>query len=158
MRYCGIYETKIGPLTVVADENQITEISFGRNRRDEFLMEETGLISMAQIQLFEYLDGGRTEFDLPLKMEGTEFQKKVWQALLTIPYGETRSYMDIANQIGNPKACRAVGMANHANPISIVVPCHRVIGKNGSLTGYGGGLPTKEILLKLEQDVLKIKP
>ena len=96
------------------------------------------------------MDGKRKSFDLPLKPEGTEFQKKVWNALLDIPYGETRSYKDIAVAIGNPKACRAVGMANNRNPISIIIPCHRVIGANGSLVGYGGGLPIKIELLNLE--------
>jgi len=103
-----------------------------------------------QKQLNEYFSGQRTQFDLPLDFEGTEFQQKVWQALLTIPFGETRSYKDIAEQIGNVKAVRAVGAANGKNPISIIAPCHRVVGINGKLVGFAGGLENKNILLKLE--------
>lgn len=105
-------------------------------------------------QLRQYFAGSRKGFTVKLRLEGTEFQKRVWQALLSIPYGETRSYKDIAIQIGKPQACRAVGGAIHNNPIGIIVPCHRVIGADGSLTGYAGGLHYKEFLLKLEQRVL----
>jgi methylated-DNA-[protein]-cysteine S-methyltransferase len=101
-------------------------------------------------QLGQYFDGTRKNFTVPLDFNGTEFQKKVWEALLTIPFGETRSYGEIAQQLGNPTASRAVGAANGRNPISIIAPCHRVIGSNGKLTGYGGGLDTKEMLLALE--------
>jgi len=104
-----------------------------------------------QKQLTEYFAGKRQQFDVPLDFEGTEFQKKVWQALLSIPFGETRSYRDIAEQIGNVKAVRAVGAANGKNPISIIAPCHRVIGMNGKLVGFAGGLGNKDILLKIEQ-------
>ena len=103
-----------------------------------------------QKQLNEYFSGQRQVFDLPLDFEGTEFQQKVWQALLTIPFGETRSYKQIAEQIGNVKAVRAVGAANGKNPISIIAPCHRVVGANGKLVGFAGGLENKDILLKLE--------
>jgi methylated-DNA-[protein]-cysteine S-methyltransferase len=103
-----------------------------------------------QKQLNEYFSGQRKVFDLPLDFEGTEFQEKVWQALLTIPFGETRSYKQIAEQIGNVKAVRAVGAANGKNPISIIAPCHRVVGANGKLVGFAGGLENKDILLKLE--------
>ncbi len=103
-----------------------------------------------QKQLNEYFVGQRTQFDLPLDFEGTEFQKKIWQALLTIPFGETRSYKQIAEQVGNVKAVRAVGAANGRNPISIIAPCHRVVGANGKLVGFAGGLENKDILLKLE--------
>ena len=102
-------------------------------------------------QLSEYFEGQRKIFDLPLDFEGTEFQQKVWQALLTIPFGETRSYKDIAEQIGNVKAVRAVGAANGKNPISIITPCHRVVGANGKLVGFAGGLENKDVLLQLEQ-------
>ena len=102
-------------------------------------------------QLTEYFQGKRTQFDLPLDFAGTEFQQKVWQALLTIPFGETRSYKQIAEQIGNVKAVRAVGAANGKNPISIIAPCHRVVGANGKLVGFAGGLENKEILLKIEK-------
>ena len=102
-------------------------------------------------QLNEYFAGQRRQFDLPLDFEGTAFQQKVWQALLSIPFGETRSYKQIAEQIGNPKAVRAVGAANGKNPISIIAPCHRVIGSSGALVGFAGGLDKKQILLSLEQ-------
>ncbi|WP_373350510.1 methylated-DNA--[protein]-cysteine S-methyltransferase [Acinetobacter bereziniae] len=102
-------------------------------------------------QLNEYFQGHRTQFDLALDFAGTEFQQKVWQALLTIPFGETRSYKQIAEQIGNVKAVRAVGAANGKNPISIIAPCHRVVGANGKLVGFAGGLENKDVLLKLEK-------
>lgn len=104
-----------------------------------------------QKQLNEYFQGQRTQFDLVLDFAGTEFQQKVWQALLTIPFGETRSYKQIAEQIGNVKAVRAVGAANGKNPISIIAPCHRVVGANGKLVGFAGGLENKDILLKIEK-------
>lgn len=109
------------------------------------------LSELAATQLSEYFAGKRKSFDLPLEALGTEFRKKVWAALTEIPYGETRSYKDIAESIGNPKACRAVGGANNKNPISIIIPCHRVIGAGGSLVGYGGGLDNKTLLLDLER-------
>ena len=115
-----------------------------------FIKAETPLIKKASAQIEEYLNGKRKKFALPLSMQGTEFQMDVWRALQTIPYGETRSYKEIAELVKRPKAVRAVGMANHRNPISIIVPCHRVIGHDGSLTGYGGGLPLKRRLLDLE--------
>ena len=107
---------------------------------------------MARQQLTEYFAGERREFDLPLKLSGTEFQMSVLHALQQIPYGETTSYSDIAERIGRPKAVRAVGAANGRNPIPIIVPCHRVIGSHGDLTGFGGGLDTKEALLRLEAE------
>ena len=116
------------------------------------MIKETPLNKEAATQIKEYLKGSRKDFDLPLKPEGTDFQLRVWQALLAIPYGETRSYQEIAEQAGNIKACRAVGLANNRNPIAIIIPCHRVIGKNGSLTGYGGGLEIKARLLELEKN------
>lgn len=105
-------------------------------------------------QLREYLAGKRQEFTCPLDLRGTEFQREVWQAVRAIPYGQTRSYRDVAQAIGRPKAVRAVGAANGANPVPIIIPCHRVIGADGSLTGYGGGLALKERLLKLEGALL----
>lgn len=102
-------------------------------------------------QMEEYFQGRRQAFDIPYTLHGTPFQERVWRALCQIPYGETRSYRDIARQIGQPNACRAVGMANHRNPMLLVVPCHRVIGANGSLTGYAGGIALKRYLLSLEQ-------
>jgi len=108
------------------------------------------ILPAVRTQLAEYFTGKRTEFDLPLAPSGTPFQLQAWQALLKIPYGTTLSYGQQAANIGNPKACRAIGLANGRNPISIIVPCHRVIGANGSLTGYGGGLPAKKWLLAHE--------
>jgi methylated-DNA-[protein]-cysteine S-methyltransferase len=138
---------------IAADENSIVGLDFGRAVPDGFTRAETPLIQKAAEQIEEYFAGKRKKFSLPIVMRGTEFQMDVWRALQSIPYGETRSYKDIAAQIGRPKAVRAVGMANHRNPISIIVPCHRVIGHNGSLTGYGGGLPLKQYLLELEQGI-----
>lgn len=112
--------------------------------------DDNALLRAAEIQLCEYFSGQRTAFDLPLAFHGTEFQKKVWTALLAIPFGETRSYMQIAREIGSPAAVRAVGAANGKNPISIIAPCHRVIGANGGLTGFAGGLAAKEFLLAHE--------
>jgi methylated-DNA-[protein]-cysteine S-methyltransferase len=129
----------------------ITSVFFGNKPPSGFLKTETPLIKKAAKQIEQYLAGKRKEFDLPLAMHGTEFQMAVWRALQTIPFGETRSYKEIAALIGKPKAVRAVGMANNRNPIVIMVPCHRVIGSNGSLVGYGGGLPLKQYLLQLEQ-------
>ena len=106
-------------------------------------------------QLDAYFKGELTKFDIELNIQGTDFQKKVWKELVKIPYGETLSYGELAKRIGNPKASRAVGMANGKNPISIIVPCHRVIGKNGSLTGFGGGLDAKKTLLDLEKRIKK---
>ena len=114
------------------------------------IQKETPLNARAAEMLGEYLEGKRRDFDLPLDPKGTEFQKKAWNALLTIPYGQTRSYKEQAEAVGNAKACRAVGAANGKNPISIIIPCHRVIGTDGSLIGYGGGLAVKKALLELE--------
>lgn len=108
------------------------------------------LLDRAQTELLEYLDGERREFDLPLAPQGTSFQRRVWEALETIPWGQTRSYREIASAVGSPKGFRAVGMANHRNPIPILIPCHRVVGTDGSLTGYAGGLELKRRLLSLE--------
>jgi methylated-DNA-[protein]-cysteine S-methyltransferase len=109
------------------------------------------LLLEVEQQLGRYFRSELTAFDVPLDFNGTDFQKEVWAALLTIPYGETRSFADIARQIGRPTACRAVGAANGKNPISIIAPCHRVVGTSGSLTGFAGGLEAKRLLLKLEQ-------
>ena len=117
---------------------------------DNFTKAETPLIKETSKQLTEYFDKKRKKFDLPLAFNGTDFQVKAWKALLLIPYGKTCSYGELASKIGNPKACRAVGNANNRNPLHIVVPCHRVIGHNGSLTGYAAGLDVKRLLLELE--------
>ncbi len=114
---------------------------------------DTPLLLQAERELKEYFAGARREFSLPLDLRGTDFQRQVWQALREIPYGETRTYGDIAARTGNPHACRAVGMANHKNPLLIVIPCHRVIGASGALTGFGAGMDVKEKLLRLEGSV-----
>lgn len=118
----------------------------------------SALLRQAARELREYFAGARRTFDFPLALEGTSFQCAVWEALRGIPFGETRTYAEIARGIGRPKACRAVGMANHRNPAVIVVPCHRVIGSSGALTGFAGGLETKERLLRLEREVSKTEP
>jgi len=157
MGYYWELKYPVGIVWVTEEDGLITGLFFANEIRSRkkhelkgFENRESALIKKAAKQLDEYFAGKRREFSLPLKFVGTDFQKKVWEALLTIPYGETRSYSEIAEQVGNPKACRAVGMANNRNPISIICPCHRVIGKNGSLVGYGGGLEIKRILLDLE--------
>ena len=147
--YYFIYEYEIGKITIAEENAKIIKLVFGEVECGE--LRETALIKETQRQLTEYFSGERQQFDLPLELRGTDFQKKVWKALMTIPYGEVRSYAQIAAQIGNSKACRAVGMANHRNPVSIIVPCHRVVGATGKLTGYAGGIEIKSRLLKLEE-------
>ena len=142
------YDFPIGKVGIIEENDKLTEIFFGDGPQAG--QKETSLIKETVKQLQEYFAGQRREFSLPLAPRGTEFQQAVWQALTTIPYGETRSYKQIAEQIGNSRACRAVGMANNRNPISIVIPCHRVIGSDGRLVGYGGGLDVKQLLLELE--------
>lgn len=150
MERFAYFSSPVGTLTLTEEEGALTGLYFGRLSRQGQEVLSPVLEETAR-QLSEYFSGKRREFSLPLSPKGTEFQLRVWRALETIPYGETRSYGDMARLIGSPKACRAVGMANHRNPISIIVPCHRVVGANGSLTGYGGGLDAKRFLLDLEQ-------
>ena len=152
MTYRYSYETVLGSVTFVEEDGALLAIS--THRTFEGIEQETPLIKEAYRQLSEYLKGERKGFDLPLLIKGTTFQQQVWKALLEIPYGETRSYKQIAVAIGNPKAVRAVGMANNRNPLLIVVPCHRVIGANGKLVGYGAGIEKKEFLLRLEKSLL----
>ncbi|MDW5299181.1 MAG: methylated-DNA--[protein]-cysteine S-methyltransferase [Sedimentibacter sp.] len=153
MKNVFVYNTIIGQVAVIDNGIEITNMDFADNFNIANMnVCETKLINNAANQLNEYLNGTRTAFDLPLNPEGTEFQKKVWTALCKIPYAETRSYKQIAEAVGNPKAFRAVGMANNKNPIIIFIPCHRVIGSNGSLVGYAGGLDMKEKLLALEKE------
>ena len=143
--------TDLGRVGIAEDGIGITDVFFEKDEQPKNLCEcLTPLLKEAARQLLEYFAGIRKEFVLPLSVHGTEFQLADWKALQTIPYGETRSYRQIAEQIGNPKACRAVGRANHNNLIGIIIPCHRVIGHNRKLVGYGGGLDVKEKLLKLE--------
>lgn len=148
------YETDLGIIAIRDNNKAITEIFFPETKTNNNV-KETPLIKECFNQLNEYFKGNRKEFDIPVEASGTEFQKKVWNALLDIPYGETRSYKDIAIAIGNEKACRAVGMANNRNPISIIIPCHRVIGVNGKLVGYDGGIHIKEKLLNIEKIEIK---
>ena len=138
-------------IVITDNGNAITGLFFDRKRAAGLKKAETPLIQKAAAQVKEYFAGKRKQFKLPLAPHGTEFQQAVWRALQDIPYGETRSYKEIAAAIGRPKAVRAVGMANNRNPISIIVPCHRVIGHDGKLVGYGGGLPLKQRLLELER-------
>lgn len=153
MMYSTLYKSPIGNLELIEENGALIRVVYlpQEERGKQFLrIQPTPLLEETVRQLEEYFSGVRKEFQLPLDLRGTEFQKKVWQALLKIPYGETQSYGQIAEQIGNPKAMRAVGMANHNNPIMIIVPCHRVIGKNRSMTGYACGIEVKEALLRLE--------
>ena len=146
-------ETAFGRVGIEDKEGSITRLYLPG--RSDAVSEgpETALLGEAFAQLEAYFAGRRKTFDLPLRFdEGTPFMKQVWQALCTVPYAHTASYKDIAEAVGNPKACRAVGMANNRNPVVIVVPCHRVVGKGGSLVGYAGGLDRKEFLLKLEAE------
>ena len=142
-------DSPIGTLGLCARDGYLVRVVFGGIR-------ETGgtepVLEAAAAQLREYFGGRRRVFDIPIMPEGTDFQKKVWKALCGIPYGGVCSYSEIAERTGSPKAARAVGMANHVNPIPIIIPCHRVVGKNGKLTGYAGGLDIKRMLLDLERN------
>ena len=150
------YDTEIGRIKISEKDEKIIGLVFSDYKKEDEIEKETDAIRKTYLQLKEYLSGKRKNFDIEIEMIGTEFQKKVWKELLNIPYGETRSYKDIAIAIGNGKACRAVGNANNKNPIAIIVPCHRVVGSNGSMTGYAGGLDIKEKLLKIEKYNIKI--
>lgn len=144
------YDTVIGRIGIAEENGAITNILFGEAELPGAMIKETGTTVKAMLQLEEYFNGRREVFELPVSVKGTPFQESVWKALKTIPYGETRSYKDIAVQIGKSKACRAVGMANNKNPVPILIPCHRVIGSGGRLVGYGGGLDIKRKLLAIE--------
>jgi len=144
-------ETPIGPLLVAGDEQRLRTVHFAPSHPESGWKKADEPFARIASQLAEYFEGKRRTFDVELQMEGTPFQLEVWSALRGIPYGEVRSYADVARQIGRPKAVRAVGAANGANPIPIIVPCHRVIGSSGALTGFGGGLGVKRRLLELER-------
>lgn len=146
----ALYETPLGFYKIYYSDNLITGIQSSGLCAE--YGEPNNLTDMTFSQLKEYFEGKRKYFDIPLKIKGTPFQKKVWNALLEIPYGETRTYKQIAQNTGNEKACRAVGMANNKNPVAIIIPCHRVIGSNGRLTGYASGLEKKAALLELEKE------
>lgn len=142
------YNTVIGKIYIAEKDNCICNVSFGTLNYKE---KETYLIKKTYSQLKEYFAGNRKIFDIPISANGTEFQIKVWEELQKIPYGKIRTYKEIAENIGNKNASRAVGMANNKNPIAIIIPCHRVIGSNGDLTGYAGGIKLKQYLLNLEK-------
>ena len=153
-------ESPVGPLLLVADDSGLRRIEFTNGKRpvriDQSWRQDGSFFRKCIAQLRAYFAGELQSFNLSLAPEGTAFQQNVWRHLCEIPYGETISYGELARRIGNPNASRAVGLANGTNPIPIVIPCHRVIGSNGKLTGYGGGLPVKEKLLALERRQLKL--
>lgn len=158
MKYFDYFTSPLGTMLIIEEQNAITHLTLSGQQAvlssfsgDSITQKATPVIISAKKQLTEYFEGTRQVFDLPLAPAGTDFQKKVWAALCTIPYGETRSYKEIALQINNPKGCRAVGMANNRNPVMLLIPCHRVIGSNGALVGYAGGLDVKEWLLGHER-------
>ncbi len=153
---CKLMDSPVGRLTLVGSDDGLAAVLWENDRPARVRLaidaedDRHPILVEAERQLREYFEGRRTSFALPLDPPGTAFQQKVWQALLTIPFGETRSYAQVARQVGNPTAVRAVGAANGRNPLSIVAPCHRVIGSNGALTGFAGGLETKKYLLSME--------
>ena len=154
--YTHIDDSPVGPLLLAGDSDSLHVLSFGVGSRPrevdaDWIPDSKGVLKSVRRELDEYFAGRLKKFTTRLAFNGTPFQNAVWKQLTRIPYGETISYLDLAKRIENPKAVRAVGMANGANPIAIIVPCHRVIGSNGSLTGFGGGLPTKRALLELEK-------
>ena len=144
----AIINSPIGNLSLVEQDNQLVEVEYTEN--DLTPMPENEIIILAKNQLDEYFAGQRQEFTLPLKPAGTEFQQKVWRELLLIPYGTTISYQEVANRLGDPKCIRAAATANGKNPLAIIIPCHRVIGSSGDMTGYAGGIQRKKDLLTLE--------
>ena len=154
--YTEIDDSPVGPLLLAGDSDALHVLAFGMGSRPreidaDWKPDTKGVLKDVRKELDRYFAGTLKKFSTKLAFNGTPFQVDVWKELTRIPYGETISYLDLANRIKNPKAVRAVGMANGANPIAIIVPCHRVIGSNGSLTGFGGGLPTKRALLELEK-------
>ena len=150
--YINYYQLPLGSIGIIEENEMLTAVFFAKEQSEiAAIHQETPLIKKAYTQLKEYFDGKRKTFNLPLAPQGTLFQQKVWQALQSIPYGSTKSYKDIAQQIDNDKSLRAVGNANHRNPIIIIIPCHRVIGSNGNLVGYANGLDKKIKLLQLEK-------
>lgn len=156
MNYIKNIKTPIGIITIKEKNNKIIELQLNSNLvqpiKENEKIKETPLLIETEKQLTEYFNKTRTKFDLPLAPQGTDFMKRVWKELIKIPYGETRTYKQIAQKIGNEKASRAVGMANNKNPIPIIIPCHRVIGANNKLIGYALGLDKKEFLLNLEKN------
>jgi methylated-DNA-[protein]-cysteine S-methyltransferase len=151
----AVIDSPIGDLLLTAEEGRITGLHFSPFAIDPAWRHDPNALPLHQAatQLHEYFAGERTEFDLPLSPEGTDFQRRVWAMLREIPYGKTTTYGTIARELGDPKTVRAVGLANGRNPIAVIIPCHRVIGANGSLVGFGGGLDRKRALLDLESGV-----
>lgn len=147
-KYFSYYKSPIGLIEIVGTSHSITELNFVENRRQDSNSHPN--VRRARQQVAEYFEGTRRKFELRLAMSGTNFQQLVWRRLQKVPYGRTASYQDIARGVGRPKAVRAVGAANGRNPVAIIVPCHRIIGKNGHLVGYGSGIWRKEWLLKHE--------
>ncbi|WP_313180132.1 methylated-DNA--[protein]-cysteine S-methyltransferase [Lacrimispora sp.] len=150
MKHTAYIKTALGPIEISEVDGFITELLFIKDTPEIPEEQKTPLLEKAEKQIKEYLDGTSKGFDLPIAAKGTEFQRTVWEVLHKIPYGETRSYKQVAEMIGRPEASRAVGMANGKNPILILTPCHRVVGSDGKLTGYAAGLEIKEQLLELE--------
>ena len=148
MTFSTQFSTTVGALTLEGDDHALTRIGFDAPSAPQG---DAAALAAAAIQLEQYFAGERTEFDLDVELEGTPFERRVWDEVRTIPYGETASYAEIAERIGRPGACRAVGRANGRNPVAVIVPCHRVIGSDGSLTGYAGGIEMKRALLDLER-------
>lgn len=151
MKGFAVYSIEGNFFKIEYEEGNLTALTFLKEV-PEHLGTKVPLTEEVARQIREYLKGTRQQFTLPFLLKGTPFQKQVWEALCQIPYGETRTYKEIAQAIGNPQACRAVGRANHYNPIMMIVPCHRVIGAKGKLVGYAAGISLKEMLLKLEQE------
>lgn len=152
MKYFYDYNTKIGLISIIEENNKIIELSINKTINDAQKI-ETNLIKQTYTEINEYLNGKRTNFDIPIVLKGTEFQKKVWKRLLSVPYGEVTSYKFIATQLGNPNVSRAVGNACNKNPLLIIIPCHRILGSDKSLKGFAAGITIKQKLLTLEAKV-----
>lgn len=150
--YKKVIDSPVGKIEIIEENEKITELNIYNEKKNNIIEKDTKLLLETQKQLKEYFEGKRTKFEIPLNPKGTEFMKKVWKELLKIPYGEVRTYKEIAEKVGNSKASRAVGMANNKNPIPIIIPCHRVIGSNNKLVGYALGLDMKKYLLDLESN------
>ena len=148
MTFSTQFPTIVGALTLEGDDRALTRVGFGAAGAPQG---DAKAVARAAIQLEQYFAGERKEFDVDLELDGTEFERRVWDEVRAIPYGQTASYAEIARRIGRPDACRAVGRANGRNPLAVIVPCHRVVGSDGSLTGYAGGIAMKRALLDLEQ-------
>jgi methylated-DNA-[protein]-cysteine S-methyltransferase len=153
MTFSTQFSSTVGPLTLEGDDRALTRVGFGEPRAPQG---DADAVAAAAIQLEQYFAGERTDFDLDVELAGTPFERRVWEEVRAIPYGQTASYAEIARRIGRPSACRAVGRANGRNPVAVIVPCHRVVGSDGSLTGYAGGVEMKRALLDLEQGALAL--